>query len=332
MLKISVDIETRGGHLACFSLALNHLEAICIPIMCVENQEGYWSLEEELMIVLKVRQLLLHPNVGVIGQNYHYDAQHFCRYMQINSKVVLDTMTMQGLCWPGEPKGLDYISSLYCEHHQYWKDEGKEWDLRFPEEEYWGYNCKDACRTYEAAMVLEDLVGKLGLQPQLDELQGMYTPLLVTMLRGVRMDMKARAKMAGELMEYMTACEQWFETLLGHTLNPRSPKQMKALFFDDLGQRVRKRSKTTGQPSLDNDVLEDIAAKEPLLLPLCKGIANYRSAGVFLKTFVLAKLDHDKRLRTMYGIVGTETFRLNSSADAFGLGTNLQNIPAATGE
>jgi hypothetical protein len=32
-LKLSVDIETRGGHIACIGLAWSDTEAICIPLM-----------------------------------------------------------------------------------------------------------------------------------------------------------------------------------------------------------------------------------------------------------------------------------------------------------
>ncbi len=54
---------------------------------------------------------------------------------------------------------------------------------------------------------------------------------------------------------------------------------------------------------------------------------RYRSTGVFLSTFIQAPLDHDRRIRSSYNPVGTETLRFSSRADAFGFGTNLQNIP-----
>lgn len=68
------DIETRRGHIACLGLAWNKLDAICIPFMCVEDDSGYWTAEEEFQIVLLLREILTHPNARVIGQNFHYDA------------------------------------------------------------------------------------------------------------------------------------------------------------------------------------------------------------------------------------------------------------------
>jgi len=56
-------------------------------------------------------------------------------------------------------------------------------------------------------------------------------------------------------------------------------------------------------------------------------IAELRSLGVFLSTFVNAPLDIDGRLRCSFNIAGTETYRFASSKNAFGSGLNMQNIP-----
>lgn len=66
-LWLSVDIETRLRHTACIGLAWNKLEAICIPFMCTENIEGYWTEQEEISITQALCDLLRHPNVEVIG-------------------------------------------------------------------------------------------------------------------------------------------------------------------------------------------------------------------------------------------------------------------------
>ena len=46
-------------------------------------------------------------------------------------------------------KGLDFLSSMYAQDHIYWKDEIKEWDPAIGEQQFWTYNCKDACITFE---------------------------------------------------------------------------------------------------------------------------------------------------------------------------------------
>ncbi len=159
----------------------------------------------------------------------------------------------------------------------------------------------------------------------------MFWPVLEAMIRGVRVDVDKRSLFALELSDEIAAREQYFIDVLGHPLNPRSPLQMKHLFYEDLGQKEIFNRKT-GTITLNDEALQKIALREPLLRPLVRRISEHRSLGVFLSTFVGARLDSDSRLRCSYNIAGTETLRLSSSQNAFGSGLNLQNIPKGGGE
>ena len=90
-------------------------------------------------------------------------------------------------------------------------------------------------------------------------------------------------------------------------------------------------NRKTGTITLNDEALQKMAQREPMLRPLVRRITEHRSLGVFLSTFVGARLDKDQRLRCSYNIAGTETFRLSSSANAFDSGLNLQNIPKGGG-
>jgi DNA polymerase-1 len=194
------------------------------------------------------------------------------------------------------------------------------------EDELWSYNCEDCVRTLEIAHEERKTLKQLNLE-RIDEFQqSMFWPVLQAMNRGVRIDKDARAKMAMELIEEMGKREAYFEFILGHPLNPRSPKQMMALFYDDLKLPIQIK-RGTGRPTLDDDALTKLGNREPIIRPLLKAIAEQRSLGVFLSTFVKAPLDSDGRMRCSYNICGTETYRLSSSENAFGSGTNLQNVP-----
>ena len=46
-------------------------------------------------------------------------------------------------------KGLDFLSAMYAQDHTYWKDEIKDWNPKLGERQFWEYNCKDACITWE---------------------------------------------------------------------------------------------------------------------------------------------------------------------------------------
>ena len=105
--KLATDIETRNLHIACIGFAWSKTDAICIPLMCVENKQGYWDETEEFEILKRIRKLLSHPNCIVIGQNFLYDAQYIYRDFLFRCDAQFDTMIAHHLCWPGTPKGLD---------------------------------------------------------------------------------------------------------------------------------------------------------------------------------------------------------------------------------
>lgn len=192
------------------------------------------------------------------------------------------------------------------------------------DEDLWTYNLIDCVRTRECGEVEAKNIVKMGLEDVDAFQQKLFYPVLKAMLRGVRIDTKVRNDFAMELQEELSKREQYFIDILGHPLNPRSPKQMQALFYEDLRQQV---IRNQGRPTLDDKALTKLSAWEPLLRPLIKAISEYRSLGVFLSTFVRAPLDYDGRMRCSFNVCGTETYRLSSSENAFGSGTNLQNIP-----
>lgn len=192
------------------------------------------------------------------------------------------------------------------------------------DDDLWTYNLIDCVRTRECGEVEAENIKKMGLEEVDAFQQRLFWPVLQAMIRGVRIDLKAKNEFAMELQEEISKREQYFIDVLGHPLNPRSPKQMQDLFYEDLKQPIIRKD---NRPTLDDKALTKLAAREPLLRPLIKAITEYRSLGVFLSTFVTAPLDTDGRMRCAYGICGTETYRLASSKNAFGTGANMQNIP-----
>lgn len=330
-LWIDFDLETRAGHIACAGLSWSLSDALCIPFMCVEDRAGYWLAEEEARIVWLLYKVLTHPNAKVRWQNGLYDAQYTYRHWHFVPRGAQDTMIAHHSAFCGLPKSLAFQASMYCEHYVYWKDDGKTWSPeKTGEDQLWRYNCIDAVRTRECGEVEAQTIESLGLQSVDAFQQKFFWPVLQCMQRGVAVDKKARAAMALELQDEMAARESFFARILGHPLNPRSPLQMAKLFYDDLKQPPNYSRPKKGMPAsltCDDEALHKIAQREPLLRPLIRAIGEYRSLGVFLSTFVLAPLDIDGRMRTSYNICGTETFRFSSSENAFGSGTNLQNIP-----
>jgi uracil-DNA glycosylase family 4 len=333
--KLGVDIETRAGHIACIALAWSSREAICIPFMCQHNAEGYWTEEQETVLVGMVCTLL--SKVKVIGQNWNYDAQYIHRHWRFLCPDVEDTMIQQHSCFSNLEKNLAFLSSMYCDDHLYWKDDRTNWETGPKgegEEAYWRYNCTDACRTLAIHGVLNKVVAALGLQ-EVNAFQQQLAPVVLsTMNKGLRIDYEERKRFKLQLLNGAADREEWIEQVVGEPLNVKSPKQMKEFFYGspEFGggfPRVKPiLNRKTGTPTTDDEALKKIAVREPILAPITRKMRELRSLGVFHSTFIEAHPDTDGRMRTSFNICGTGTYRFASRQNAFGTGLNLQNIPA----
>jgi len=190
----------------------------------------------------------------------------------------------------------------------------------------WQYNCSDTVITLECYERIQNNIDAMGLREPADFQQVLFSAVLESMLRGVRIDVARRGEYEMLLLDELSRREAWLTRVLGHPLNPRSGKQMQSLFYGDLRQRVITK-RATGNPTLDDSALAQLGEREPLLLPLIRKIQEVRSIGVFLSTFVRMPLDYDGRMRTSFNIAGTETYRFSSSENPFGNGGNLENLP-----
>lgn len=322
---LACDIETIARHVSCIGIAWSVREALCLPFMTLDGH--FWSEQEEIELMLLLRSILTHPNAKVIGQNFNYDNQHFAKHFGFLPRLAFDTMIAQHVLFPGIPKSLDFLSSMYCHWHRYWKDEINDYN-KLPEnmEQYWTYNCKDTVVTFEVAFVLMALLDHVGRRPQYDFMEETSRSALRSMLRGMRIDEKTRSEVAGRLMEAIAEYDTLIMQIVGFQLNVGSPKQMQDFFYGDLKLPIQL-DKKTKRPTCNAKALATLAQKEPLLRPLTELIEKKRSLAVFLKTFCLMRLDTDKRMRCSFNVCGTETMRFSSSENAFGSGGNLQNIP-----
>ena len=338
-LWIDFDLETRLGYISCVGLSWSSQDAICIPFMYSGNKEGYWSLEQETWIINMLRKVTTHRRARIRWQNGLYDAQYTYRHWLFVPNGVQDTLISHHSLFSDLPKALHFQASMYSPHYIYWKDEGKDFNTGGRDEKKgWFYNCEDCYYTRMVGEAELLAAAAMGLQEVHDFQQKMFYPVLKAMLRGVRVIEENRKRLALEIQEQIDIRETFLRAILGHEININSPKQMQALFYEDLNQPVIMSRTKKGSPShitCDDEALQKIGAREPLLRPIVNCIADIRTLGKFLGDFVLAKLDPDGRMRCSYNIGGSEsgksapkTFRLSSSQSAFGTGANLQTIPS----
>ncbi len=339
-LHLAVDIETRERtFIDCIGIAWSSTEALCIPFFKASTYEFFWTIDEEVDLILKLRKLFLHPNVEVTGQNWYYDANYIARLWGFLVTPTFDTMVAHAVAYPGTQKSLDFLSSIYLPWHRYWKDDTAEAEAEVDDLKRWNYNCKDCCITWSLKEPISEVISVNSLQTPWEFERDLFRPLMSMMLKGVRLHEQRKQAYLPEVMEAQAALETFFQELQAEafpdiqlakskTAKPwyRSSQQMVKLFYEHLKLPPQYHKKTR-RPTTDDAALSNIAKKEPLFAPLISMIQEYRSLGVFISTFLLMPMDRDKRWRTSYNPVGTETFRFNSSVDSFGVGGNLQNIP-----
>jgi DNA polymerase I-like protein with 3'-5' exonuclease and polymerase domains/uracil-DNA glycosylase len=336
---LDFDIETRYEQIDCIGFSWSRTDAICIPLIARGKPEGYWNADEEAAIVFALYKLLTHPNVRCRWQNGLYDAQYVFRHWHFIPRHGQDTMITQHSLFAALPKGLGFIASLYADWYVYWKDEGKI-ASDVPEEQRWAYNLQDCIYTRECGEVLLQAAEQLHLAEVDKKQQALFLPVLHSMLRGVRIRQEVRQQMALDIQEELSHREAFLFNILGHLINPASPKQMQALFYEDLRlQPVLKRTMIAGRmtmrPTCDDEALTTLAIREPLIKPLCNAIADIRTLNKFLGDFVMMPLDSDGRMRCSFNIAGDAggksapySYRLSSSKNPFGSGGNLQTIPS----
>ena len=325
-ITISADIETRDNHIACIGFAWSLTQAICIPLSSSSNtSKCYWTEEQEFEIYILIHSILTDPDIHIIWQNGCFDSQFIWEEWQYFPNYHDDTYLLQHTCFPEMKKSLDFISSMYCHHYKYWKEDGKKWEPKMGEEQLWVYNCDDCVNTLESYMALSGIVKHLDLVETHKQTTDLIEPVLFMMINGNKIDTEIRHNLTGEMDAAYKERLDWLAFVIGHPINPKSSKQLGQFFYDDMKYpeiKNRKAKRTT-----DIKALTKLAQKDPLADLLIENILECRSIGVYSSTFLKAELSQDERIRCSYNIAGTITSRFASSKNIFDEGTNLENVP-----
>lgn len=313
------DIETSQRQIKCVGIANGPTRAVCIPLW---GQRGnYWTSHEELIIVQELRELF--RRAPVVGQNFLYDSFYLGLLWGIRPRVLFDTMIAQGCLLPGRRKSLDYLASLYCEWYVYWKRDTKDGSA-WGDQELWTYNAMDCLYTWNVWKRLDELVDQMGQREQFNFLMSLVEPVQEIMLRGIRCDEELKEQVSQILNSRMNKCLEGLRLMLGSDVNPLSPKQLQHIFYEEL-QLKPVMGRKTGRPTTDDDALEKISHREPLLTKAVALIKDYRTTHL-LKANIIDAETPGGRMYTSLNPVGTSTFRFNSTANPMGWGTNLQNV------
>jgi DNA polymerase I-like protein with 3'-5' exonuclease and polymerase domains len=194
----------------------------------------------------------------------------------------------------------------------------------------WEYNAFDIMYTLEIAEVLKEQVENADrkLKNFYDFQMHEVAPALIDIMNhGVKIDLEKKQILKKQLTELLESTQEKVDYIVGEHININSPTQLKVLFKDLCKMQlvVDKKSKTE---SCASQYMFQYLNSYPEYKVLITLILEYRSIGVFLRTFVNAEVDEDGRMRTSYNCAGTKTYRLSSRKNAFGKGANLANIPS----
>jgi uracil-DNA glycosylase len=337
---IACDIETfRRRFISCIGFADSPHFSISIPFISGVESDGtirsHWSVEQEATIIGLIRRLLLHPQIRISGQNFIYDTQFIQHWFGVTPRLDHDTMLAQNVLFPGTPKDLGYLSSLYCHYHWYWKDDVKDWSKFGNLHQLLDYNCIDAMRTWEIAEHQRQYIKASGQEAQMRFKMRTNDLCLRMMNRGVLIDAARRGSMLFQLQAAEAAFQHELLQIIPQSMvKPhekkndkfwyRSAKQTSELFYDVLGMSVINHRKT-GNRTVGKEALVVLERKYPEFTGLFRRL-DYLGSVSNTVNVIQTPTEPDGRMRCSYNPGGTETHRLSSSENVFGRGTNLQNL------
>ena len=191
------------------------------------------------------------------------------------------------------------------------------------------YNGLDCCITHEVL----GSIRALGPSPKIYNFaRALQAPVLDMMTRGFLIDGYERQKgietLTQEIDRLIILLNRFSNAVWDAPLKANSPKMLQDFFFKHMRiPEIWTSKKGERKLSMDREALEKLDNYFHAR-PIVSTILAIRDATKQLSV-LKTEVDSDGRMRTSYNVAGTETGRFSSSTNAFGTGTNLQNITAS---
>jgi DNA polymerase-1 len=333
---VCVDTETTGldmmnAQLVGMSFAIAPHEAAYLPLA-----HRYPGAPDQLgrgHALHRLKHWLESARHKKLGQNLKYDLHIFANHGVRLAGIHDDTLLQSYVLESHKPHDMDNLAlrHLNVKTISYAEVAGKgAKQICFDQVDL------DIATRYAAEDADITLQLHRKLSPQIEAQQGLLhvyrdiempsMGVLYTMERnGVLLDSTLLQVQSRELGEKLIALEAKAHEAAGQPFNLNSPKQLREILFDKLGLPAKKKT-PSGDPSTDEEVLQELA----LDYPLPKILLDYRGMAKLKSTYT-DKLPqmvdrHTGRVHTSYSQAVAVTGRLASSDP------NLQNIPVRTAE
>jgi len=317
------DIEVYNKHVSCFSLSPNTWSAISIPLL-IKAGHSYFPEDQEVQVIQALGNLLEDPNVKIVMQNAMFDTFFMYKEYGFLANNIDDSMIAQWTMTSDLPKGLDYLTSIFCHGEPYYKEERKIWTREEKDiKRFWLYNAKDAVTCVQAMLTLKQQMSQKPeyLKVYNDRLK-LLQPLMHMQERGIRVCPALIKLYSMEQETRLVGLKKELNEVVRHPLNANSHDQVTKYFYIDKNvPPYRKKGKVT----VDEKAMIRLARPN-------RHRAGFREAQIILDIRQATKgqfhIKHDKdfRLRTSFNPVGTTSGRLSSSKTIFGNGANMQNL------
>jgi DNA polymerase-1 len=332
----TTDLDYMRARIVGVSFAVNDdgaIEAAYVPV--AHSYPGAPDQLDRELVLSRLKPLLEDAARPKVGQNLKYDmsvcANHGIRLAGIAHDTMLESYVLDSTATRHD---MDSLARKYLGHDTiHFEDiagKGAK-QLTFdqiPLEQAAPYAAEDADVTLKLHQALWPKVEAVAsIASVYKEIEMPLVPVLSRIERtGVRIDAEELTRQSSELAKRASDLEERAYAAAGRKFNLGSPKQIGAIFFDELKLPVVAKT-PKGAPSTSEAVLEQLAAdgyELPGIIVEHRGLTKLRST----YTDKLPALINPEtgRVHTSYHQAVAATGRLSSSDP------NLQNIPVRSDE
>lgn len=334
---VALDTETTSldpmqAELVGLSMAVQAGEAVYIPL--AHSYPGAPEQLEREKVLERLRPWLESDRHAKLGQNLKYDAHVLANHGIRLAGIAHDTLLESYVLDAGQLRhDLDALARRYLDYETmtYAQLVGKgakqipfaAVDIKAATR-YAAEDADIALRLHQA--LWPRLAAEPGLRRVYTEIEIPLLPVLMRIERnGVQIDAALLRQISHELATRMHALEHQAYELAGGGFNLASPKQLQEILFTRLGLPVVNKT-PTGQPSTNEEVLEQLAEQHPLPRVILEHRMLAKLKSTYADKLPQAINPRTGRVHTLYQQAVASTGRLSSAEP------NLQNIPVRSEE
>lgn len=333
MAEWFLDIETRGDTITCFGLSIPTIKpnwAICIPIQTTTN--AYWTAEEEQLIWKSLGEAF-KLNSHCSNQNLAYDMDYMLDPYHIEpSGFDFDPMIAHKLCYPEFDKGLDFTTSIYT-NIPYYKDEGKTWKQKVPDEKVWTYCCKDVWSTPKVSQAIKLELSSQGLHETYLKRAHRFIPIALEMQRNrLKINLSWKDKLSNLLESEKIKVHKELSSLVNideGNLNVKSSPQIAKILYEDLGLPIKKK-RGSDKASTEENFLKELRSTVPdssTAFKVLNLILEERHLRTRQSNYINISLDPDNHWPYTVFINNDKTGRWESKSSPKWRGSKVTHIP-----